>query len=87
MNSSLPLRRYLIEKHGHQCSICDNTEWQGKPIPLVLDHINGDPYNNEVKNLRMICTNCDAQTDTYKGKNKGKGRHIRMERYRAGKSY
>ncbi len=50
------------------CSNCKNTEWMGNPIPLELDHIDG---NNE-DNLRLLCPNCHAQTDTYRGKNKSK---------------
>jgi hypothetical protein len=53
----------------NQCEICKNIEWNGKKIPLVLDHINGDKLNQKRENLRFICPNCDALTDTYKGKN------------------
>ena len=75
------LRRYVINKDGWVCSECKNIEWNSKHIPLVLDHINGNPYNNSLKNLRMLCCNCDAQTPTYKSKNNGNGRHERMKRY------
>jgi len=30
-----------------------------------LDHIDGDCCNNEEGNLRLLCPNCDAQTDTF----------------------
>jgi hypothetical protein len=53
----------------HQCSICKLTEWNDKPIPLEIDHIDGCHTNNTYTNLRPICPNCHAQTDTYKGKN------------------
>lgn len=42
------------------------TEWNNKPIPLEIDHIDGLHTNNTFANLRPIC---HAQTDTYKGKN------------------
>jgi 5-methylcytosine-specific restriction endonuclease McrA len=58
----------------HKCQICGLTEWLGKPISMVLDHINGRADNNLPENLRLICHNCDSQTDHYKGRNKGNGR-------------
>lgn len=83
---------YLAETRGHQCEICKTQEWMGGPVPLVLDHINGDSDNNRLGNVRLICHNCNALTPTFCGKNKGKGRHTkrgryRNERYANGKSY
>lgn len=52
------------------CSSCKLVEWLGKPIPLELDHIDGDNSNNSLENLRLLCPNCHAQTSTYRGKNK-----------------
>jgi 5-methylcytosine-specific restriction endonuclease McrA len=75
-----------MKTRPHLCAICDVKEWQGKLVPLVLDHIDGNPENWDLLNLRLICPNCDAQTSTYKGKNKGHGRWKRRERYRSGKS-
>ena len=87
VDSPTKARRYLIEKIGHHCSICHATKWRGEDIPLILDHIDGNPYDNALHNLRMICPNCDAQLPTYKGRNIGKGRHIRRVRYKLGKSF
>lgn len=81
------VRNYLIEKGNHTCSICNTKEWLNQPVPLVMDHINGDPYNNHRDNLRIVCAMCDAQLPTYKGRNKGNGRHARRQRYKEGKSY
>ena len=53
----------------HKCSTCKNTEWNGQPIPIQIDHINGDHFDNRIENLRFLCPNCHAQTDTYCGKN------------------
>ena len=53
----------------HRCEICKITEWMGKPVPVELDHIDGNRYNNDLSNLRVLCPNCHAQTDTYSGKN------------------
>lgn len=52
------------------CSECHLTGvWNGKPIVLHLDHINGVPNDNRVENLRLLCPNCHSQTDTYSGRN------------------
>jgi len=54
----------------NKCSICNLSDWMGKSIPLELDHINGNHDDNSLENLRIICPNCHAQTDTYRAKNK-----------------
>lgn len=74
-------KRYLIELHNGCCQICNLSEWQGQPMPLVLDHISGNPYDNTLQNLRVICHNCNAQTPTFAGRNKGNGRFERAKRY------
>ncbi len=53
-----------------KCASCQKTRWLDKPIPLELDHINGDHHNNSLSNLRILCPNCHALTPTYRGKNK-----------------
>lgn len=62
-------KRFLIRERGHQCENCKITEWCGKPAPIQLDHVNGDSDDNRKENLRLLCPNCHAQTDTYCGKN------------------
>lgn len=66
------LQEGLLE---YKCSICGiAAEWFGKPMPLILDHINGKNNDNRLVNLRFVCSNCDSQLDTYKSKNIGKNR-------------
>jgi hypothetical protein len=48
-------------------------------IPIQLDHLNGKHFDNRIENLRLLCPNCYAQTDTYTGKNKGLKPHKSLE--------
>jgi 5-methylcytosine-specific restriction endonuclease McrA len=54
----------------YECAMCGNKgEWQGKELRLQVDHKNGDHNDNQLHNLRFLCPNCHAQTDTFGGKN------------------
>jgi hypothetical protein len=81
------LKRRLLSSGLKQpkCECCGITEWNSKPAPLELDHINGVNTDNRIENLRILCPNCHAQTETYRGKNKGRcpaGRGTRLENER-----
>lgn len=52
------------------CSECGLSEWRGRPITLQIDHINGHAMDHRIENLRVLCPNCHAQTETYRGRNK-----------------
>jgi len=51
------------------CEWCLLDTWRNQPISLELDHINGISNDNRLENLRILCPNCHAQTDTYRGRN------------------
>jgi hypothetical protein len=72
--STHALRKRLIAAGLLQsrCTSCNLTEWLTQPIPLELDHINGDRFDHRLENLRLLCPNCHALTATYRGKNKGR---------------
>jgi hypothetical protein len=70
------VKRYLIEQRGEKCEKCG---W-GKQnphtgsVPIELSHKDGNFTNNRIDNLELICPNCHALTDSYKGANKKAGR-------------
>lgn len=68
------LRGY-VERHQvleYKCINCGcDGNWQNGIIALEIDHIDGDNSNNEISNLRYLCPNCHALTDTYRGRNIG----------------
>ena len=68
------LKRRLITGglREHHCARCGGTTWEGSPIPLEIDHIDGDRTNNQLENLRLMCPNCHALTPTYRGRNIGR---------------
>lgn len=62
------LKLKLIE---YQCAWCKITDtYDGRPIVLQLDHINGINTDNRLENLRLLCPNCHSQTDTFTSKNR-----------------
>ena len=66
-------RRIVLEQKGY-CNKCGLNEWQGEPIALELEHKDGDNQNNSRDNLECLCPNCHATTDTWRGRNKNRGR-------------
>ena len=61
-------KQVLISKRGHVCESCGNKEWMGLPITLELEHTDGNTYNNDESNLKLLCPNCHSQTPTWRRK-------------------
>jgi hypothetical protein len=79
------MRRYLLETRGccEECGIIDT--YNGKPITLQCDHIDGDNDNHSLNNLRLLCPNCHSQTETWCGRNKkDTKRNNYLREYKAG---
>jgi Zn finger protein HypA/HybF involved in hydrogenase expression len=72
-------KTYLLQQRGASCECCGIINWNDKPLALECDHIDGNPYNNHIDNLRLICPNCHSQTPSFKAKNKGNGRKHRYK--------
>jgi hypothetical protein len=57
----------LLTNHCYKCNL--GAEWHGEQLVLVLDHINGINDDYRLENLRLLCPNCNSQTDTFAGRN------------------
>ena len=65
------IRKKLLEEgyKEYRCECCGLTEWLEGPIPLELHHKDGNRFNNDLDNFQLLCPNCHAKTDSYRGKN------------------
>jgi 5-methylcytosine-specific restriction endonuclease McrA len=74
------IRKYLLEQAQYVCTEC---KWGKinpftKTVPLDIDHIDGDAYNNLYENLRVLCPNCHSLKKTFK--NTGRRKSTRKNR-------
>lgn len=84
-NSTSQIKRRILKENiiPYSCSECGIFSWRDKQLSLHLDHINGEPTDNRIENLRFLCPNCHSQTSTYcksktiKNRNKNRTRGIR----------
>lgn len=69
------VKKYLLNNKivENKCNSCSISTWLEQPISLELDHIDGDPSNNTIENLRLLCPNCHSQTPTFRGRNINSG--------------
>lgn len=51
-----------------KCERCGRVTWMGEPIPLELHHKNGNHNDNSMTNLEILCPNCHAFTENYRGR-------------------
>jgi hypothetical protein len=71
-------QRLISSGVPERCAICGlGPEWQGQPLTLHLDHINGVFNDNRRENLRLLCPNCHSQTETYSGRSAARAKAIK----------
>lgn len=62
-------RLYRAGLKERRCEVCGQDElWFGRPMGLILDHINGVRDDHRLENLRILCPNCAATLDTHCGR-------------------
>lgn len=62
-------KRGVFLEQGERCNKCFISDWLGKPLSFELEHKNGINNDNRRENLEVLCPNCHAQTDTWRGRN------------------
>jgi len=75
------LKKYLIWKHVEECMKCgwsEINEWTGR-IPIQLDHIDGDPHNQSLDNVQLLCASCHSLTEFFGSRGKGRKGMIRSQ--------
>ena len=79
------MKKALVALKGYKCERCGLSSWQEQEIPLEVHHIDGDHLNSEIDNLQLLCPNCHALTDNWRGKNNkktdNKGEKISEEQF------
>jgi hypothetical protein len=62
-------RLYAAGLKQRRCELCGQGElWQGRPMSLIIDHVNGVGEDNRLEHLQIVCPNCAATLDTHCGR-------------------
>jgi rubrerythrin len=65
-------RQKRKDENTFRCDLCGIVEWRGQMMSLIVDHIDGQPWNNVLENLRLVCPNCASLLPTHGGRNIGR---------------
>lgn len=66
-------KKHLIKLRGNTCESCNNSLWLNNSIPLEVHHLDSDRTNNNLNNLQLLCPNCHALTDSWRGRRNAGG--------------
>ncbi|GAA3337521.1 hypothetical protein GCM10020358_14080 [Amorphoplanes nipponensis] len=71
------LRRALLETgRPYRCAACGiGDDYNGRPLVLHVDHIDGRPWDCRAHNVRFLCPNCHSQTPTFAGRQSRQNPH------------
>ena len=75
------LKKYLIWKHGEKCmkcGWCKRNKWTNK-IPIQIEHKDGNPHNQSLDNLELLCPSCHSLTEHFGARGKGRKGMIRVQ--------
>lgn len=85
-NTHLKNRLYKSGLKEPLCEECGQGEiWRGKRMALILGHVNGIRSDRRLKNLRVLCPNCNATLETHCRKKTVKREVERTDGRRSGK--
>ena len=71
------IRKYMLELVDDKCSKCGWGVIHPTTLrcPLEINHIDGNPLNNDISNLEVLCPNCHSLTPNFRALNKNSPRN------------